>query len=721
MVEPKLFGKYILIERVSVGGMAEVFKSLMVGTGGFQKILAIKRVLPNIAEDAEFVKMFVDEANIAGLLHHANVAQIYDLGIIDGSYFIAMEYVEGKDLRAIFDRLKKLQRSIPVDLACYVTAMSLAGMDYAHRKTDAAMKPLNIVHRDVSPPNLLISYEGDVKLIDFGIAKAAKKASKTQAGILKGKFGYMSPEQVRGLPVDARSDIFSIGIILHEMLARKRLFVGESDFSTLEKVRGMEIKPPSAFNSEVPPEVDQIVLKALERDLKKRYQSSADMQHDLQRYLYSQPEVFTQQSMAEWMQDTFRDDLAAAKERMEEMENLDFERYGIDLKQLELAQVQSLRNDNVQARESSETRITPYYTDHTGEPTGFYATGMGKRSLTPLASVLGVLLLATLLVGWLLLNGVEARVMRVHNPPPYASVTFNANLPGAFVHFRGKPLCKTPCRITDFWTGKHEVTFRKDGYLPDTVTFSADAGTETPVAGSLFKPGDVPAVLLVRTDPPGASVFVDNRPTGQKTPAVLNRMKAGRPSMIKVSAPGFHDNMESVTLEKEEFKTVSINLIPTHPRVRVVSDPPGAAIVLDRKRSGLTTPAELKDLEKGRLYNLKLYKSGYRATRVRFKATGLREDRIDVELETREGFPDIQHISGDPNAAFGWLNIITDPVSSVYIDGRKIDADAPVMGVRLPVGEHVVRLIAPDWNLEHEQTVTIKGGATTRLVKSFDL
>ncbi len=215
MFKPEPFGNYLLIEKVSVGGMAEVFKALMIGTEGFQKLVAIKRLLPSVAEDEEFARMFIDEANIAGQLHHANIAQVYDLGRIEEHYFIAMEYVQGRDLRAVFDRLKRIKRGVPLNMAVYIVAKACEGLDYAHRKKDAQGRPLNIVHRDISPPNILLSYEGDVKIVDFGIAKATKKLTQTQAGILKGKFGYMSPEQVRGLPIDRRSDIFSIGIVLY--------------------------------------------------------------------------------------------------------------------------------------------------------------------------------------------------------------------------------------------------------------------------------------------------------------------------------------------------------------------------------------------------------------------------------------------------------------------------------------------------------------------------
>jgi serine/threonine protein kinase len=232
--------------------MAEVFKAKSFGEAGFERLVALKRILPSIAEDQEFIAMFVDEAKLAVQLTHPNIAQIFELGKVGDSYFIALEYVAGKDMRAIFERVKKRSEPIMVPMACYMVMKLCEGLDYAHNKKDAAGRSLELVHRDVSPQNILISYDGDVKLIDFGIAKAASKSSKTQAGILKGKFGYMSPEQVRGLQVDRRSDVFAVGICLYELLTNERLFVGESDFSTLEKVRNVEIMPPTTYNQAHP-------------------------------------------------------------------------------------------------------------------------------------------------------------------------------------------------------------------------------------------------------------------------------------------------------------------------------------------------------------------------------------------------------------------------------------------------------------------------------------
>jgi serine/threonine protein kinase len=323
VTQPVPFGKYYLLERINVGGMAEVFKAKAFGVEGFERLVAVKRILPNIAEDEEFITMFIDEAKIAVQLQHANIAQIFDLGKVEDSYFIALEYVYGKDLRAIFDHLRKVGERMPTAQVCYVMMQVCEGLDYAHNKRDAQGRETNLVHRDVSPQNVLVGYEGEIKLVDFGIAKAAGKASKTQAGILKGKFGYMSPEQVRGLPVDRRSDVFAVGICLYELLTGERLFVGESDFSTLEKVRNVEILPPSSFNKRIAPELERIVLKALAKEVEDRYQNAIDLHDDLQAYLYSIGEFYSRKDLAGWMKKAFAAELEEEKARNAQWEQLE--------------------------------------------------------------------------------------------------------------------------------------------------------------------------------------------------------------------------------------------------------------------------------------------------------------------------------------------------------------------------------------------------------------
>ncbi len=317
MKKPTVFGKYLLLERVNVGGMAEVFVAKAFGVEGFERILAIKKILPTMAEDEEFITMFIDEARISVQLNHANVVHIHELGKHEDAYFIAMEYVPGKDLRALQDRFRRRKEIMPTAMAVFIASKICEGLDYAHRRKDARGQDMHIIHRDVSPQNILLSYEGEVKIIDFGIAKAANRSQKTQAGILKGKFGYMSPEQVRGLPIDRRSDIFAVGVILYEMLTGEKLFVGESDFSTLEKVRNAEVPAMRQFNPNIPAGLEKVVLKSLAREVENRYQWGSDMAEDLMRFLLAGEAIYSAKHLSNFLKEAFAEELLREAEKME--------------------------------------------------------------------------------------------------------------------------------------------------------------------------------------------------------------------------------------------------------------------------------------------------------------------------------------------------------------------------------------------------------------------
>jgi len=302
--EPKdgvKFGQYVLLEKIATGGMAEVWKARMRGVEGFQKIVAIKKILPHLSDNQDFIEMFVDEAKLAAQLNHNNIIHIYDLGKIQSSYYIAMEYIDGYDLKNILKKAQERDQPLSVEIALFIASKIAAALDYAHRKRDFEDKEMGLVHRDVSPQNVLISEEGDIKLCDFGIAKAASKASHTQAGALKGKLQYMSPEQAWGRNIDKRSDIFALATVLFEMLTARKLFSGDNELSILEQVREARVTPPSQYNDEVTPEIDAIVLKALQKDPANRYQTAGEMQRDLDAVLYNFKPTPTSADLAIYM------------------------------------------------------------------------------------------------------------------------------------------------------------------------------------------------------------------------------------------------------------------------------------------------------------------------------------------------------------------------------------------------------------------------------------
>lgn len=319
------FGQYRLLEKVAIGGMAELFKAKQMGLEGFQRIVAVKRILPHLASNSDFVTMFIDEAKLAAQLNHPNIVHIYDLGKTDDAYFIAMEYVEGRDLRSIMKESEPLGKTIPLSAAVYITKKVCSALHYAHTAKDSDGKPMKLVHRDVSPQNILISSSGEVKLVDFGIAKAASKASHTQSGALKGKLLYMSPEQAWGKTLDGRSDIFSIGTVLFEMLTGKKLFYGDSEMSILERVREAKLPDFEQYRDIIPPQLEKIIRKALEKDPDRRYRDARGLETDLDKFVRTMGITATTYDVVAFLNEIFpsiytRDKLDALAREKEEAE-----------------------------------------------------------------------------------------------------------------------------------------------------------------------------------------------------------------------------------------------------------------------------------------------------------------------------------------------------------------------------------------------------------------
>ncbi len=599
--KPQPFGKYYLLERINVGGMAEVFKAKAFGVEGFERLVAVKRILPSVAQDEEFIRMFIDEAKIAVQLNHANIAQIFDLGMADGAYYIALEYVPGKDLRTLFENARKSRRPVSIAQACYSIIKICEGLDYAHNKRDGHGRELHIVHRDVSPQNVLISEEGEVKVIDFGIAKAAGRASRTKAGILKGKFGYMSPEQVRGLPLDRRSDIFSLGIILYEILTMERLFVGESDFATLEKVRNVEILPPTTYNRNIPEDLEDIALKALSRDPDDRYQTAADFHDALQRFLFTSGLFYSRKDLSDYMKDRFAEDIELEHRKLEQYRHLKAPAQGrppgprapsaesrrdlmsdtFDIDTSDLIDVEAgSSSDDRSAPEPRRRAPAPgalVWDDDDDETTVYdRESEVELESEPPEVHERKPISTASEIV-W-------AAAARRDEPPPTRDVRVRASggrgraavflglftflcvgLAATFVwwvvHVRsaGGTLVlqtdptevevlldgqrvhsgRTPITLQGLSSGPHRIGVRAEGYVPGEQSIEVSHGTSGRVSIRLRKRAPTAGTLRVTTDPPGARVYIDGQLRLGLTPLVVTAVSAGRHTVTVDQAPHF--------------------------------------------------------------------------------------------------------------------------------------------------------------------------------------
>lgn len=309
--------RYQVIERIAAGGMAEVYRAESAGIEGFRKKVAIKRVLPKLSANQEFIDMFLDEARLCAYLNHSKCVQVFDIGQGAGAHFIVMEYVDGADLKAVLDHLAERGQLLSPAISCSVALQVCEGLAYAHDCRDHSGTPLNIVHRDISPHNVLMTRFGEVKLVDFGLAKASSHLTDEDEDIVKGKFGYLAPEVARGEGGNHRVDIFAAGILLWEMLAGRRLFQGESDLETFKMVRACQIPDLRQLRPDVSDDLMQVVLRALAADPKQRYQTANDFARDLSRVMSQLPAV-NYQDLAVVVTDT-----ANARARRRKAENKD--------------------------------------------------------------------------------------------------------------------------------------------------------------------------------------------------------------------------------------------------------------------------------------------------------------------------------------------------------------------------------------------------------------
>lgn len=316
--QSRRFGKYLLLEKLATGGMAQLYRAKIIGVQGFEKFIAIKMILPHIAEEKDLIASFIDEAKLAALLNHQNIVQIYDFGEMENNFFITMEYLFGKDLRLIMAKARALSLPLQIEHALYITSRICAGLEYAHTLKDFQGRPLNIIHRDISPQNVIVTYEGDVKIVDFGIAKAATQSTATQVGMIKGKVAYMSPEQASGRPIDRRSDIFSCGVLLYELATGNKLFKGEDTLQILARVRDAEFDAQEMIRTELPPKLFAILNTALAKDPDARYQSCAEMQADIEECLYDLGMRPSARSLAQYMKSLFAEEIAAEEALMRE-------------------------------------------------------------------------------------------------------------------------------------------------------------------------------------------------------------------------------------------------------------------------------------------------------------------------------------------------------------------------------------------------------------------
>jgi serine/threonine protein kinase len=534
-VSLETYGRYQLIKKLATGGMAQIYLARQSGVQGFEKLLVVKRILPHLAENEDFITMFLDEARIAARLNHPNVVQIFDLGQQDETFYIAMEYIHGDDVRKVWKQAERQGTQVPVPLICRIIIEACAGLDYAHKKTDVSGRPLNIVHRDISPQNILVSFEGGVKVVDFGIAKAADQATVTKSGVLKGKYSYMSPEQAQGQPVDARTDVFALGVVLYELLTGTRLFKRANDIQTLSAVTECKVQPPSFIDERLPRDLDDIVMRALAREREERFANARELQEALEGWLLKNKLPSSSVHLAAFMQDIYAERLA----REAEEGRLLFTESSQELSQGDVLDkatpnaakptrsVRSKATREPLPRVPSRDQMTRAEGVRSGPISQPVALGdevkppptENSLPMQPGLSRTGPL--AVLAVAAAVAAGVAAYALVGSSR---AHVVVTSDPPGATVRFSGRALdCRTPCTLPAVEAGEHALELVKDGFRPVKTSLAVAARGEQvapftlePAPAAKVVPAALPAEVAVRltSAPPGATVTIDGAPRG---------------------------------------------------------------------------------------------------------------------------------------------------------------------------------------------------------------
>jgi len=683
---PKRFGKYTLIRRIALGGMAELFLALQKSMAGFEKLIVVKRILPKLAQDEEFIEMLLSEARIAATLSHPNIAHIYDVGVWEDRYYIAMEHVHGEDLRSIVRQMKlKGVRSFPLEHTLAIILGCAKGLAYAHERRDMNGDPMHIVHRDVSPQNALVTFTGDVKLVDFGIAKAGQGVEDTKAGQLKGKVPYMSPEQAQGLDLDARSDIFSLGVMLFELCTGKRLFRGPSEFETLKKIVEGPYPAPRDINPNLSPRLERIILKALERNPGQRYASARDMQSDLESYIRDEQLAVSAISLGEWMQDLFKEKLDQQKRMLQEGRQL----AEVIAEQIAEEERQSLTGTGIRVKPASKV---PWVI-----------------ALLAALSALGV--------GGYLLTRPKAPAARVG--PGVIAVT--SEPAGAAIWVDGnRRRERTPATLSQLPLGRYELKVTAAGYAPSTQTIeltraapSAEANItlELPTAASY-------GVLSVRSVPPGAHILLDGQDTELVTPATVPQIVPGEAHQVALTLEGYVTKTFPLTLSagqvaEQAHELERAPLGPDEAILHLVTEPRLAHLEFAGVRHEEGSPFEIR--LPARTYRLILSKTGYRRVERSVELSGGEVTELAVQMEraaARDPRPSGSMMTAAASGP-GSLTFDARPWCNVSIDGRRV-GQTPIVNRSLPSGRHRISCVNPELNVTRNVTVTITPGEATR-------
>lgn len=598
--EKQKLGRYTLLEKIAQGGMAQVFKAKTVDPGGFERLVVIKRILPHISEDPEYVAMLIDEAKIAVHFTHGNIAQIYDLGRVQDDYFIVMEYVDGKTFSQISKRLKQVGKRFPLDVLLYCAIEVCRALSYIHEKKGPDGKPLGVVHRDISPQNIILSYSGNTKIIDFGVAKATVRKDRTESGVLKGKFAYMSPEQARSDVIDWRSDIFSMGTLLWEMATGERLFKKRTNQETIQAIQKAKHPAASEVRRDLPKDFDRILKRALKKNPKHRYQDARDMAADLERLLFQINPEFKPVMAAEFVYKLF-----GPEEDEKELGDPLFEK-----------------------EETPPTQLHGVREEPTVKDFGEQATPVVR--FLPRIRVANQLWWLLGFVVFLFICGTVYVYLAAR--AEHGSVVLEGYERTMTVFVNGQRLKEIPREIKLKSEQDYEIRVTRPGYKDFAVRFLLKPYERKIIPVKMLKKAPLRGNLIITTSPPGATLYINDKEYKDKTPVVLKDLPAKQKYKI------------GLFLEKHQFHTEEVTILPgrdvtlqhlfkkTFAYLSLTTDPIGATVTINGKEVG-HTPYQNNNLRPDEPLDVLIEKAGYEPLRLELVLKPGEERNLNLVLE----------------------------------------------------------------------------------------
>jgi len=729
---PKRFGKYTLIKKLATGGMAELFLALHRSVAGFEKLIVIKRILPSLSADQNFITMFLAEARIAATLNHPNVVQIFDVGSVDDTYFIAMEFIHGEDLRTIVRAMRKQGLpEFPLEQALGIGLGMLAGLAYAHERKSFDGEPLHLVHRDISPQNILVTFTGDVKVVDFGIAKTGAGGEETKAGQLKGKVPYMSPEQCRAEPLDARSDIFSAGIILYELTTNRRLFRSSSEFQTLRLIVEGEYPRPSQVRSGYPAALETIVMKALVKDRDERYQSAREMMEDLEHFVREEKMKVGATALSSFMARLFGDKIAAQQEAL---------KAGRQLAEVIAAQEEEERGsspgrtgeflmlsdaDLEEMSTPSTMAASPLAKGDAGRGPETRAWMVEKQKSGSRRLVIGSIaaLLVVVAIGGTLAFSEYGRTDPSPAVRPTGTIEVTSEPVGAAIKLNGELTAwRTPHQLTKLPLGAtYDVRLVLDGYEPFTQSVALTGTKNREVVQATLRRQSAAslAVVKVATTPPGATLILDGTDTTLKSPATLTGVQPGVEHTLLIQLAGYQDKQVPLSLAPSQVADLSLTLDraplgENEALLVLTTEPADANVTIGSETRSSGSPYEVR-IPAGRKVQMTVSRSGYEQDRREIQARPRETLELAVTLD-RERRPTKTPGGGGGGGgggAPGTLVLDSRPWCNVTIDGVS-RGQTPIVNLSLPAGRHSGRCVNPQFGINAAFSVNIEPGQTTR-------